>query len=209
MVGTITPLVEEAKADRPRLGAVAVIGTYIASSVLGGAVLLGALRGLHLALAGLAPRLTQALDDQFVLAVAVVAVYALLATAVPRLRLPMIDRQVPLSWRGRFGPWQASVSYAFVLGTGVMTRINSPGLYFVPVVAFLGPAPLRIAAPLLYALARASIVSVTSIVLSDEYFSDFSGAMNLIGRQRLIWTGIEGLALSSVAVAGVALAIGA
>jgi hypothetical protein len=203
-VGTITPLVEEARRRRARTGPAEVVVAYLAASLLGGLALVAALQGVRAGLGTVFPGLGGALDRLFPVIVAAAAAYVLLAIAIPWLRLPHRNRQVPHVWQRRLGRLKASVAYSFLLGTGVATRINSPGLYIVPVIAFAaGLWPLALAPALAFSFAKATTVVGASLAFSDMYRSDFDGLISWTARQRLIWTGVQSMALAALAVAGV------
>ena len=112
------------------------------ASVAGGAVLAAVLALGRWALAALAPRIW---DDALLapLSLTVVGVYVLAAFAGPRVPLPMRDEQVPAVWRHTMGPRRALFAYAFLLGTGVTTRTNSPEFYLVPIASLTAPVPPR------------------------------------------------------------------
>jgi hypothetical protein len=203
-VGTITPLVEEAKRRRGRTGSAQVVVAYLVASLLGGLALVASLQGARIGLEAAFPGLGGALDGLFPMIVGAAAAYVLLAIAIPWLRLPHRNRQVPHVWQRRFGRLRASVAYSFLLGTGVATRINSPGLYIVPVIAVVSSSwQLALVPALAFSLSKAATVVGVSLAFSDVYRSDFDGLMSWTARQRLIWTGVQSIALAALAVAGV------
>jgi hypothetical protein len=203
LVGTITPLVEEAQRRRARTGPAEVVVTYLVASLLGGVALVAALQGARVGLGAVFPGLGGALDARFPAIVGTAAAYVLLAIAIPWLRLPQRNRQVPHVWQRRFGRLKASVAYSFLLGTGVATRINSPGLYLVPVIAFVsGSWQLAVVPALAFSFSKAATVVGASLAFSDMYRSDFDGLISWTARQRLIWTGVQSMALAALTVSG-------
>lgn len=140
--------------------------------------------------------------DAAVAVVAVVGAYVLLTLAMPRLRLPMRDKQVPLEWRSRMGPLAAAIVYSAILGAGVFTRINSVGIYLIPVAAVLAPSwTLALAPALVYGFARAASVVAPSVALADRYYQDVDGVMRWLTHQRRVWTAVQAVAVAATAVA--------
>lgn len=208
MIGTITPLVEEVQQKRQRTGAAEVALMYVLSSLVGGAALAAAARGLRLGAFALLPQDVGGRDLVVPIVIAVSACYGVGVIASTRLPRLMWQRQVPLIWRSRFGPLRASVAYSAVLGAGIFTRINSPAVYLVPIAALLAPSwPLALAPALLYAFARASIVAAASIAFSEKYYRDWDGLMAWISYQRRIWTAVQAIVLASATAAALAMAI--
>jgi MFS family permease len=134
MLSSITPLGERSRGNRWWL----TVSAYVLGSVLGGALVGGALGALGLPLrwAGVSP-----------VATAVVAgLLALAALAFDvgggRLPLPRYKRQVNEDWMTLYRGWVYGVGWGVQLGMGLTTIVTSAVVYLVFFLAFLTGSPL-------------------------------------------------------------------
>jgi hypothetical protein len=202
MVGTIAPLVQEVEAQGRRAGRFRVLAGHLLSTVAGGLALGLAIWSLRLGVETVAPALVGMLVAWGPLVLAGVALYLVLAATTPRLPLPMVNRQVPVAWRTTMGPERASLAYGFVLGTGLLTRINSPAFYLVPVVLLTSPSFAAALAPALaFALARGGIVTGRALVLQHQQFADPEGLARRAATQRHVLLTVQMMCLAGVVVA--------
>lgn len=204
MVGTITPLVQRAKKRKSVSTVVAIAAVFVASSLAGGVVIgvLGRLiRGSILALT---PSLVRSATHDEALLVGVLAAYVLVGRATGRFWLPMFDRQVPLSWRQKGGAERALIPYSFFLGMGIVTRINSPAIYLLPVAAILASNwQLGLLPICTYALFRAGVAAAASVAMSDWYRHDAGAVLDLLRDQRLFATAAQGVVLAAITAGGI------
>src|SRR5581483_4900465 len=128
MVGTITPLVQEAREKHKKFAPALIVVLFVLSSLLGAVVLVAVARLVRLLGAMAAGGPVEVAGRNASLIIASVAAYVLVARALGRGWLPMFDRQVPLSWRQSGQPGRAAMLYSFVLGAAIVTRINSPAV---------------------------------------------------------------------------------
>jgi hypothetical protein len=155
MVGTIAPLVQEVAERGQRIRAQRILAAHVLSTAAGALTVGIAVWALRLALQAVVPQLARQLVALGPVLLALAALYLLAAVLTGSLRLPMLDRQVPQEWRVRIGPERASLAYGFVLGTGVLTRINSPAFYLLPLALLVTPSPaLGLVLAALFGLAR-------------------------------------------------------
>jgi hypothetical protein len=202
MVGTIAPLVQEVEAQDPRTGRFRVLAGHLLATLAGGLTLGLVIRTFRLGLEAVVPSLTQALVEWGPVLLAGVALYLVVAATTLRLPLPMVNRQVPVAWRTSMGPERASLAYGFVLGTGVLTRINSPAFYLIPVVLMTSPSLAGALAPAAaFALARGGIVTARSLVLQQEQFTDPEGLARKAAAQRHMLLTMQLMCLAGVVVA--------
>ena len=203
MVGTIAPLVQEAREERGRLGAALVVVLHFVSSLAGGLAVFAALRLARVAIVSFAPGALDVIDEGAPTILAALALAAGLASIL-RLPLPMRDRQVPIEWRMEHGPARASVEYGFVLGAGLFTRINGAALYLAPVAAFLVPATWVAAAPILaFAAARAGIVVARSLALAGAPPEESAARLRWQSNVRLRFLALQLVAVTAVGAAGI------
>jgi hypothetical protein len=200
MVGTITPLVKTATTRRAKSSLAALLLGYVLATAASGLLLAA---GLFLIAAAVR---TASTPTVAVAVLGVCSIAILLNSFVTRRRLPMFDRQVPASWRNRYGPRRALLVYGLVLGNGFLTRINSPGLYILPVVALVAPTWLIALLPAtIYAAARASVEVAAAITLRRLYMSDLESAFQRIRDVRV--AALAGQALLLAALAGASFAV--
>jgi hypothetical protein len=204
MVGTIAPLVQEVDERGQRTRAQWILAAHVLSTAAGALAVGAAIWALRLGLEAVAPHRARQLVAWGPVLLALAALYLLAAVLTGSLRLPMLDRQVPQEWRVRLGPERASLAYGFVLGTGVLTRINSPAFYLLPLAVLVTPSPvLGLALAAVYGLARGGIITVRSVSLRAVQFSDPEQvAVRGLQRRHSVVT-LQLMLLTAVAVVGV------
>jgi hypothetical protein len=203
MVGTIAPLVQEVDERGQRIRAQWILAAHVLSTAAGALAVGAAIWTLRLGLEAVAPHLARQLVAWGPVLLALAALYLLAAVLTGSLRLPMLDRQVPQEWRARLGPERASLAYGFVLGTGVLTRINSPAFYLLPLAVLVTPSPvLGLALAAVFGLARGGIIAVRSVTLGAVQRSDPEQVAILGLRQRHILVTLQLILLTAVAVVG-------
>lgn len=204
MVGTIAPLVQEvAERGRP-VRAYWLLVAHVLSTTAGALALGVAVMTLRLGLVGVAPGLARELVSWGPVLLGAAALYLLLAVLTRSLPLPTLDRQVPVDWRSSMGPERASLAYGFVLGTGVLTRINSPAFYLLPLAVLVIPDPvLGLALAALFGFARGGIVAVRSITLRSAQLTDPEVVAVRGLRRRYGVLTLQLVLLAALAIAGV------
>jgi hypothetical protein len=206
MVGTIAPLVQEVAERGQRIRAQRILAAHVLSTAAGALTVGIAVWALRLALQAVVPQLARQLVALGPVLLALAALYLLAAVLTGSLRLPMLDRQVPQEWRVRIGPERASLAYGFVLGTGVLTRINSPAFYLLPLALLVTPSPaLGLVLAALFGLARGGIVAVRSVTLGAVQRSDPEQVAIRGLRQRRSLVTLQLILLTAVAVVGVSI----
>lgn len=122
MVGTIGPLVKEAR-ERWLTG----IGLLIVGGMVGGAI-----AGVGISIAGALVLKALGLEarDLFALLTLVGVVTTARDAGLLRIDGPPFRRSVPKSWWYSHGPWRATLTYGFVLGLGVTTTVPMASYYW-------------------------------------------------------------------------------
>jgi hypothetical protein len=203
MVGTIAPLVQEAREERGKVGVARVVVAHFVSSLAGGLAVFASLRLVRVAIGSLVPGALEVVDAGAYTILAALALAAGVASIL-RLPLPMRDRQVPIEWRMEHGPARASVEYGFVLGAGLFTRINGAALFLAPAAAFLVPVTWVAAAPILaFAAARAGIVIARSLALAGAPPEESAAWLRWQSNVRLRFLALQLIAVTAVGAAGI------
>lgn len=204
MVGSIAPLVQETVERGRRVLAGALVVGHVVATVAGAFVLGAVVWSLRSGVQAVLPPAERWLTGAGPIIVAVAGTYLLIAALTRKLPLPMIDRQVPLAWRRRWGPVRASFAYGFVLGLGVLTRINSPTFYLVPLAVLVSPGVLpAVAVVAAYGLTRGGIVAVRSVTLRRLQWTDPLEVARLGLTRRLSMVPLQLSVLTALIVAGV------
>ena len=208
MIGTVTPLVQEIVTSRAgRLSKIRpafILATHWVAYILGALALALFLRLPSLALRAIDADATRATLGKGPLVISVASVYILIALASGRrIPLPMRDRQVPISWRENWGTPQALPLYGFVLGTGVVTKINSPAFYLVPIAYLLAPTWTWALLPALaFGFGRGTVVLARSAQTYRKFPVGHEDQVAIAFRTRLRLVGGQLIVLVAIALVG-------
>ena len=97
-------------------------------------------------------------------------VVAIVAIVLVGRDLPAFGFRVPMRW-SKGGPNAYSLLFGTALGLGVLTRVPSPGTYFVFAFGLTAPIPLAIGVILAYSLGRSFPAFLLPAAAADRHVS--------------------------------------
>ncbi|HEY0560156.1 MAG TPA: sulfite exporter TauE/SafE family protein [Frankiaceae bacterium] len=197
MLSSITPLGERGRSSRWSV----TVAAYLVGSAAGGTAV-----GLLLGALGRALPLHRGAGAAA--ALAVLAAFAVVATAVEAGRLPQLPtwhRQVDEDWLTRYRGWVYGVGFGAQLGAGLVTIVTSPLLYVALALELLsGSAPAGAALGLVFGVARAVPVLAMRPVTS---FDRLQAAHRRLADLAAVGRRVTAATLVAVAVAAAALLV--
>jgi hypothetical protein len=207
MIGTMTPLVQEmvtSTSGRSKIRPASTLAAHWFGYLLGALTLAVLSRLPLLALQAADKPAARLILSKGPLVIALVSAYVLVSLASRRrIPLPMRDRQVPISWRETWGSRRALPLYGFVLGTGVVTKINSPAFYLVPIASLLSPSWTWALLPALaFGFGRGTIALARSLQTYKRFPIDHENQTAAAFRTRMRLAGGQLVVLIAVAFVG-------